>query len=99
MSENNLNLELRNGAIILTVNDAYAILTPEQAKAIGEQMCKYAYEAETGLEPKTKSIIADNLRNKLTTRTSLVIKNLHDKKKQPLYIAQSVVDIILSEVL
>jgi len=96
---NNLELEIRNGAVLIKLEGVYAILPPEQAKAVAEQMAKYAYEAQTGQEPKSKSIIAENLRNKLTTRTSLVIKNLQDKKKQPLYIAQNVVDIILSEVL
>ena len=97
--ESTLYLEERDGAIILTIKDAYAILTPDQAEDIAETMARYAYAARTGAEPKTKSIIAERIRAKLLTRCSLVLKGELDKGKKPLHIASTLVDIILSEAL
>ena len=96
---NNLNLELRGGAIILTLEDVYALLTPEQATAIGDQMARYAYEADSGIEPKTKSQIAERIKTKMVTRCGIVIKNEVEKGTNHLKIANMIVDIILSEAL
>ena len=94
-----VNLELRDGAIILTVNDNYAIFTPDQAMEFSEQMARYAHESKTGMVIKSKSVIAERIRGKLLNRVSLVLKSLIDKEKKPLYIANEIVDIILSEAL
>jgi len=94
-----VNLELRKGAIISTINDAYAIFTPDQAMEYAEQMAKYAYEAKSGAVEKDKSAIAMRIKEKMVTRCSLVLRSLQDKKKDNLYIANTLVDIILSEAL
>ncbi len=94
-----LYLEERNGAVILTIKDAYAVLTPDQAAEIAETMAKYAYSAKTGIEPKTKSMIAERIRAELVPRCSLVLKGELDKGKKPLHIAKTLVDIMLSAAL
>jgi len=99
MSEANLELEERNGAVILTLSGNYAILPPEQAHEVAETLARYAYAAKTGSEPRTKSMIAEQIRAKMVTRISHVIKNLSDRNKPPLYIASEVVNLILSEAL
>jgi hypothetical protein len=97
--KNNLNLEIRNGAVILYLEDHYAILTPDQAEKIGATMGAFSYEARTGSQPHSKAEMMDRLRAKLVTRCSLVISNLQEKQKNPYFIADAVVDIILSEAL
>ena len=94
-----LSIEERNGAIVLYIGETYVILPPDQAMEIGELMVKYGYHAKTGQDHDAKTVISEKIRNKLYQRTSLVIKNLQERKKQPMYVAQSVVDIVLSEVL
>ena len=99
MPEHPVNLELRNGAVVVTISDNYAIFTPDQAVEFAQQMAKYAYEAKTGLAPKDKSAIAERIKEKMVTRCSLVLRSLQEKKKTNLYIANALVDIILSEAL
>lgn len=100
MSEpTNLELEERNGAIVIKLRDSYAILTPDQAKEIGETMQKYAYHAKYGSDPKTKSMMAEQIRAKMKTRVAHVIRSLENKKKPPHFIANEIVDILVGEVL
>lgn len=98
MSEQ-LEIEERNGAIIVKFPGDYIIMPPDQAREVAEVLAKYAYAAQYGSEPKTKSIMAEQIRAKLLNRVSLVIRSLQDKNKKPLYIANEVVNICLSEAL
>ena len=94
-----LSIEERSGAIVLWFGDDYALLPPEQAMEIGETLMRYGYSAKTGQDIDSKRILSEQIRNKLHQRVSLVIKNLQDKKKAPLFVAQEVVDVVLREVL
>lgn len=73
-------------------------LDPNTAKAVGIQMAKDAYKAQTGGEADGKVIITQELEAKLITRLTHVIKNLQDKGKLPGFIAQEVMTIVLREV-
>ncbi len=95
----NLEIEERSGAIVLKLRGEYAILTPEQAKDIGEVMQKYSYHALYGSDPKTQSLMAENIRARMETRIPHVIRSLTQKKKTPQFIANEIVNVILSEVL
>jgi len=98
-----LAIEERDGAIVLYIGETYAILKPDQAIEIGEMIVQYGSNQNPGSiampSARAQTIISEKIRNKLYQRTSLVIKNLQERKKLPMYVAQSVVDIVLSEVL
>ena len=86
-------------AVLLFIGDTYAVLEPEQAVSIGALMTQYGYHAKTGQDVDGKKVMSEQIRNKLFQRTSLVIKNMQDRNKEPMHIAKEVVDIVLAEVL
>jgi len=95
-----LEVEEHFGTVILRFGDGdHAILKPEEAVNIGTTLVRYAHHIQTGLDVPDKKLIAEKIRSKLLTRCSLVIKNLTDRNEKPLYIANEIVDIILSEAL
>ena len=97
--QSSVELEERKGAIILKILDNYAVLTPDQAKEIGEEMQKMGYHAKYGSDPKTRSMMAEQMRAKMQTRTAHVIRSLEDKGRPPHFIANEIVNILLSEVM
>lgn len=103
MSEENiearLEIEERKGAIVLRIDEKYAILKPEQAKEIGETLQRYAYHAQYGVDPNVKSLHAEKIRQRMEIRIPHVIRSLTQKKKTPQFIAQEIVDVILREIL
>lgn len=94
-----LTVEERDGAIVLIIGTTYAALPPQQAIDIGEVLVRYGYSQKTGQDVQAKTILSEKIRNKLFQRVSIVIKNLQERKKQPMFVAQEVVDIVLKEVL
>lgn len=69
------------------------------ARQIAEEIAAQANSAQlTVYEEKTESKLAEQIRGKMITRLTHVIKNSQNKNKLPGYIAQEVVDIIFSEV-
>ena len=75
------------------------VMDPENARQIAEGIAKAAYTASTGINPNQKSsIISEQIRMRLITRTTHIIRNLQDKKTLPGRIAAEVVDTILSDV-
>ena len=94
-----LEIEERKGAIVLKLRGEYAILTPDQAKEIGETMQRYAYHATYGSDPKSRSVRAEQIRGKMEMRIPHVIRSLTQKKKTPQYIANEIINVILGEVL
>lgn len=77
----------------------HLVMEPENARLIGEGIARAAYTAKTGINPKSaKSVISAELRMRLVTRATHIIRNLTDKKVLPGRIAAEVVDSILSEV-
>ena len=110
----NLLVYERSGAVVLVasgkVDDVESIkkedvavlnfiLKPDEAETIGEQMARDAYKARTGKTPDSNSVIAERIKGKMLFRCAHVIKNLQDKNKSPEYIANEVVNLILSEAL
>ena len=92
----------RDGLVLLRFSQPVTEvpLTPELAQKIGETIARASYGATYGTNaPKNKSAIAEALRAKLLTRVTHVIRNLSEKNKPPLFIANQVVDTILSEAL
>lgn len=99
ISTTELSIEERKGAIVVFFGDDYMILPPEQAMAIGEILVKYGYHAKTGQDHDPKKVMSEQIRNKLLQRLSLVIQNLTERQKKPMYIANEVMDVILREVM
>ena len=101
----NLSIEERTGgAIALILNggefkDAEMLITPEQAKDVGEVLMRYGIHALTGQEVEPGQTISDQIRAKLGVRVQLVAKNLTERGKSPEFIAQETVDIVLRELL
>ena len=94
-----LAIEEREGAIVLFIGETYAILPPKQAMEVGQLMAQYGYHATTGQDVDGRKVMSEKIRNKLHQRVSLMIKNLQDRKKAPMFVAQEVVDTVLKEVL
>jgi hypothetical protein len=95
----NLEIEERKGAIVLKLRGEYAILTPDQAKEIGETLQRYSYHAKYGSDPQTRSMMAEQIRAKMEVRIPHVIRSLTQKKKTPQFIANEIVNVILGEIL
>jgi len=99
MSESRLEIEERKGAIVLRIDEKYAILKPEQAKEIGEILQKYAYHATYGSDSNVRSLQAEKIRQRMEVRVPHVIRSLTQKKKTPQFIANEIVNVLLREVL
>lgn len=77
----------------------WCALDPETARQVGEAIARAAYKAHTGREPeKGRSIISEQVRTRMITRCTHVIRSLQDKGRLPGFIAAEVVDTVLSEV-
>jgi hypothetical protein len=98
-----LSIEERDGCIVLFIGTTYAILPPDQAIAVGDLLSKYGRNQVPGAvaisDTRGSTVLTEQIRNKLFQRVSLVINNLQERKKKPMFIAREVVDIVLSEVL
>lgn len=101
-----LDIEERKGAVIIKLTPQqntrkmnYAILPPDQAKEVGEVLQRYAYHAKYGSDPQTKSLQAEQIRAKMQTRVAHVIRSLEQKNRPPAFIANEIVNVLLSEVL
>jgi hypothetical protein len=92
-----LTIEEREGAIVLHWDDEYIILPPEQAVGLGEILIRYGHHAVTGEEKPGTKTLSDTIIRKIENRVMLVIADLQEKKKQPIHIAQEVVNIVLRE--
>lgn len=90
----------RDGNVILEFPEAvqWAAFDPETARQIGEAIAKEAYHIHTGMKAEGKSILSDQVRNRLVTRATHIIRDLRLKGKSHGYIAMCVVDAILAEV-
>lgn len=71
-------------------------LDPETARQMAECMAKEAYKINYGVLDVSKSVIAEDVRNRLVRRAELIL--VSEAKKHPQYIAMSIVDSILAEV-
>lgn len=75
------------------------LLDPENARQIGEQLARSAYTVTYGVEPVPRaSAIKAHTRNTLIQRFIIVERSLRQQKRPPAYIAQTLVDLFLSEV-
>ena len=78
---------------------SFVAFDPNNARQVGEAMAKVAYHIDTGLQaPDGRSALSEELRMRLVTRVTHVIRNLTDRKVLPGRISQEVVDTILSEI-
>ncbi len=90
-----------NGRVILRFPKAveFAAFDPENARQVGEAMARAAYHLHTGRDaPAGRSALSAELRMRLVTRATHIIRNLSDKKMLPGRIASEVIDSILSEI-
>lgn len=91
----------RDGRVILEFPEAvqWAAFDPDTAKGIGTAMLQHAYNTKyPDSNVDARKQLSQQLVVKLQTRLTHVIRSLQDKGKQPEYIANEVVNIILSEV-
>jgi hypothetical protein len=74
-------------------------LDPETARQASEAMARAAYTARFGVAPaEGRSVIAESKRAQLVTRVALVLRQLQQRGREPIYTAQQLVDIVLSGV-
>lgn len=91
----------RDGKVVLSFPHPVREISvdPEQARQMGEQFARSAYSAHFGSASQmTKSIVSEQIRRKLKARATLVIRSLFDDGRTPDYIADHLVDLLLSEV-
>ena len=75
-------------------------LDPETARQVAEQLAKSAYTAHYGRPPpiQHQSLLAEQVRNKLKARATLIIRSMTEQGRKANYIADQVVDQLLKEV-
>ena len=87
--------------IKLTVSNAqyevWAAMTHTEAMAVGEALSKHAYHAATGLDRDGRVVMGNMAKQTCLNRATLFIKNNPDKA--PGYVANAVLDMMLSVVL
>jgi len=90
----------RDGNVVISFPHAvsYASFDPETARQVGEAIAKESYKARYGIEHNGKSVIGEDVRNRLITRATHIIKNLDGRGNKPGVIAIQVVDTILAEI-
>ena len=91
----------RDGHVVLQFPEAvqWAAFDPETARQIGEAMAKAAYKARFGVEPgNMKSQLVDQIRTRLHTSATHMIRSMINQRQLPGVIAQEVVDLVLREV-
>ena len=97
-----IDIEEKGGAIVITLSNStqeiYSILPPEQALDVAEALAKHAYHAQSGRDSIGRKIMSDVWKAKMLTRVTNVLKRELDKGKKPGFIANNLLDIILSEV-
>ena len=77
----------------------WVTLDAETARLVGEAIAHAAYHVRYGVEPKPgKSAIVDQIRARLVTHVTHMIRSLQQQEKLPAVIAVAVVDAILQEV-
>jgi len=75
------------------------VMDPENARQIGAQLVQSAYTAHTGVKvTDVPAAIKEHTRTTLIHRFIMVDRNLREQGKSPGYIAQTLVDLFLSEV-
>jgi len=97
-----LEVESRNGGIIIEItnstNSIHTVHDPAQALEIAELIAKYAYHAQSGRDDIGRKIMSDVWKAKMLTRVTNVLKRELEKGRKPGFIANNLLDIILSEV-
>ena len=91
----------RDGQVVLTFPFPveWATFDPETARQIGEAMAREAYKAKYGRASNEKgSVISEQIRTRLISRVTIIIRSMQNKQKLPGYIAAEVVDSVLQEV-
>ena len=91
----------RDGQVVLTfpLPVEWATFDPETARQIGEAMAREAYKAKYGRSSSEKgSVISEQIRTRLISRVTIIIRSMQNKQKLPGYIAAEVVDSVLQEV-
>ena len=74
------------------------VMDSENARQIAEGIAKAAYEARYGAKPaEGKSHLADAMRERMVNRIAIVAGSLAEQGKSNREIAQTVVDIVMTE--
>ncbi len=99
MSDSELGIQERNGAIVLTLGEAYAILPPDQAVAVGEALIKHAYHIKTGSTPEARQAVTAEMETRTATKVTQNIKRGIETNRLPGHIAKDCISIVMHEML
>ena len=92
----------RNGMVVMSFPKPIQefVIDAEQARQMAEQFARCAYTAHHGFEPDgaPKSVVTDQMRNRLRARASLVVRSLFEQGKTSEFIGAHVTDLLLSEI-
>lgn len=82
----------------LPVGINWIAMDPDNARIMGEELARRAFEAHTGRAPDAgKSLVVDQIREKMVNRILHVLTSMESQKVPMLRRAQAVVDIVLQE--
>ena len=77
-------------------------LHPEAALEIGQQLAKDAYQALYGREPPPNALkesVIEKKRQVLIARLTILLRQLHQRKRPWAYIAETIIDRVFAELL
>ena len=89
----------QNGMVVLTFSKPvrWLELDANAARKIGEQLARSSYGVTYGAEPQGSAITATK-RQTLINRWILVDRSMREQGRNPMFIAETLVDLFLSEV-
>lgn len=90
----------RNGLVMIGTPDRpFAALTPEEARQVAEALARSSYQARFGVDlvPKGSSAVSRVVRDQIVNRVTHILRSLGDQHKPRIFIAESVVDAVLSK--
>lgn len=77
-------------------------LAPEVALAIGQQLARDAYQALYNVDPPRSALQEAEIERKrqiLIARLPIIMRQLHERKRPWVYIAEAVIDRVFAEIL
>jgi hypothetical protein len=95
--EEEISIEERADAVVMWFGGRYAILRPEQAMGMGEILMRYSHHIMTGQEESGQRTLSAQIVRKLENTVAAAITEMKEQHKTPMYMAERVVNICLSE--
>lgn len=97
----NIAIGVANGQVVIEYESPRkrVVYDPENARMVGEQMARAAYEAHTGRKPaQGASMLTDQIQERLVRRVSLALRSMALDGWSNARVARKLIEIIAREV-